>query len=308
VRRCAMRRLAWSFILLAACAEEGPPAWPGEDLPACETTRTSYVIDELRLGQEEDGSTYGVDFSGDGERDNQLQLLVRLVHNQLHFDPQARTDDALASDALLIGVTIETCDGQYRLVELHRGVAIDRAASPPRLTVEPVTTLAAVQRPIRFDRLAEAGTTRFPPTALFEAEGAAWIDAFGFSADLYTVDDDEVDGVLAGGLEPAQFFAAATPLVHREVVARIAEDPGCPDACTDDTAQSLLGVFDIDDDGTVTLAEVETNAIVTGATAADVDLRAEVDGVPTYWPLHDDVRDSLSFGLGFHAERVDVVE
>jgi hypothetical protein len=296
-----MRRLAWSFVLLAACAsDDGPPAWPGEDLPACETSRTSYVIDELRLGQVHEDPEYGLDFTGDGERDNQLQTLVRLVHNELHFDPQARTDQALADDALLIGVSIETCADRYRLVELHRGVAIDRTASPPRLTIEPVTARAAVQQPIRFDVVAEAGATHFPPTALFEAAGAEWIDTIGFAADLYEADEDEADGVLAGALDPARFFAAAAPLVHREVLARIAEGG--------ETAETLRNLFDTDDDGTVTRAEVEANDLVLALTDPDVDLLALVDGVPTYWPLHDDVRDSLSFGLGFHAVSADFVE
>jgi len=67
--------------------------------------------------------------------------------------------------------------------------------------------------------------------------------------------------------------------------ARIAETPGCPDACEDETIATLLAATDADDDGRVSGVELRTHPVLGDWLAPDLD-------------LDDDGRaDHFSFGV-----------
>jgi V8-like Glu-specific endopeptidase len=57
--------------------------------------------------------------------------------------------------------------------------------------------------------------------------------------------------------------------------ARIAETPGCPDACEDETIAMLLAATDADEDGRVSGAELRTHPVLGDWLAPDLDLDAD---------------------------------
>jgi hypothetical protein len=57
--------------------------------------------------------------------------------------------------------------------------------------------------------------------------------------------------------------------------ARIAETPGCPDACEDETMAMLLAATDADEDGRVSGAELRTHPVLGDWLAPDLDLDAD---------------------------------
>jgi hypothetical protein len=61
-------------------------------------------------------------------------------------------------------------------------------------------------------------------------------------------------------------------------------------------ANTLLQVFDSDQDGTITVQELESNPLLMLAISPDLDL---LDASGNFNPNQDDVRDSYSLGLGF---------
>jgi hypothetical protein len=61
-------------------------------------------------------------------------------------------------------------------------------------------------------------------------------------------------------------------------------------------ANTLLQVFDSDQDGTITVQELESNPLLMLAISPDLDL---LDASGNFNPNHDDVKDSYSLGLGF---------
>lgn len=299
-------------VLLTGCSfyadePDGPPAWPGENLPECTTTRTSYVIDAVTAPTDADiAEDVGADLDGDGTVDNQFGNILSAL-GYLHFEIQNRTDEALAADALLIGLTLEECE-LYSLVEVHRGVAIDRTVDPPVLTVEDTTELASVDRVRDSRRIFLRGSGTLPPTALFEAEGAEWIPADGIEIELDAVDEREVEGQLAAGIRGDAFHDAVVPVIHRQILTELEGQPGCPEACEDEDLADVVGIFDENGDFEITLAEVGDNSLVRILDRPDLDLMTLVDGEVTYWPRQDDIPESLSFGLGFHASAVEIAD
>jgi len=296
------------LLLIGGCAAEGPPAWPGDDLPDCATTRSGYVIDALVLPADYDAAKSStVDLDRDGEPDNRFGEIV-VVARAPHYlwDLQPDIDSSLAADELLLGMSIDACARPaFERVELQRGLAIDRSVSPPRLDARSETTLAAVRAPSRDDHTAVQGEARFPLTALLIAADAPWLDGIALTVRLDTVTDAELRGVLAIAFDPAEATAALLPVLAVAISTRI---EGCPDACADPDGLTLRDTYDVDMDGVVTAEELAANRVLQVLLQPDVDLLTAVDGVPTYWPGHDQVDDSISLGLRFHATRVELVE
>jgi hypothetical protein len=296
-----------ALILLAGCSfyegDDGPPAWPGEDLPACETTRTSYVIDAITAPVNADlAEAGGRDLDRDGTIDNQLGNVYSAIAQAVHFDIQGRTDEALAADTLLVGLTLEECASpSYTLVELHRGVAIDRSVDPPILTVDLTTELPAVDRVSDGRLLALKGEGRIPPTALFEAEGAEWIEGRELTVELDLFD---LEGTLATGVDHLAFEPAAVDVIHRQILRELEGQPGCPLACEDEDLADMVAIFDDDADGEITPEEVEESFLVETLLRPDLDLLLGQGDDATYWPAQDGEPDSLSFGVAFHATPV----
>lgn len=287
----------------------GPPRWPGDDLAECETTRTSYVIDAITVPIDADtAEPVGLDLDRDGTIDNKLGDVYRVLA-EMNFDVQGRTDEALAADTLLIGLTLEECASpSYTLVELHRGVAIDRTVEPPTLTTDLTSDLAAVDRVADDRRLAVRGQGSFPSTALFEAEAAEWLPAYDLSVELAASDGAEIEGKLATGIEGVAFYDAAIPVIHRQILREIEGQPGCPLACEDEDLATLVGIFDENVDGEITLEEVTESRLLMALLDPDLDLLLREGTRTTYWPGQDDELDSISFGMGFHARVVQLAE
>ena len=102
-----------------------------------------------------------------------------------------------------------------------------------------------------------------------------------------------------GGAVPAMeattvLIPALASLMQTIVVASC---PGPIPASCSPTAVQLLSLFDADRDGSITVAEVQANALIQAVFAPDQDL-LNANGSAG----HDGVRESLSIGLGFTAK------
>lgn len=298
-----MRRSYLPFLLLlSACSlygddpPDGDDAWAGAELPACDTVRHAFVIDELELpvdsGAAED---FGWDFDGDGTIDNQGGNIISAVFQATGVDLQGAVDEALRSDLVQIGMHADRCDEPaYTLLSLSRGVELDRTVDPPRLLAEQVTTWPAVAT-TDLPGIAIDGTSRFPAGQLVHASVDDWVVA----RELVVVVDEAWEvglrGHIAAVVDGRQIRDVITRAFQRKITERIAEAAPCTlDACDDEVALTMLGIFDDNEDGEITLAEVQENSLVMTLLRSDVD----TDG--------DGEEDSLSVGVGFHASSVEL--
>jgi len=103
------------------------------------------------------------------------------------------------------------------------------------------------------------------------------------------------NGKLGGAITQETIVSQVFPALAAGFTASLAADPGCPSACTG-TAATLQGLFDTNRDGTITVTEVESTALVRALFAPDVDL---LDATGAFNPRQDRVNDSLSLGIGF---------
>ncbi len=296
-----------SVALLGGCLgdeeSDRPSHWPGDDLVPCDTARRSYRIDELILPRTPgEAADLGWDLDFDGVNDNRGGDLVDIIGDYFGADLMAVVSATLADDAVHIGVSVETCaETPYSLVELHRGREIDRSVDPPLLLAVDVTEYAMVASgPL--PGAAVHGWSQFPVGSMLHRDEQVWIDGPQFVAEIDAIDDAEVSGNLVAAFDGEQLFATVSGAFQRVVADRIADNPGCTAAaCGDETLRTLLGVFDDNEDGEVTLAEIQSNSLVTTL------LRPDIDGDGPVWTTPDGMPDQFSVGVGFHASRVDLI-
>lgn len=303
-----MRSLLASTLALAcassACTHDEPDLipdhWPGEDLPACTTTREAYRIDELRLPLTDEGAlALGWDLDFDLEIDNHGGFLLSTLADFFAADLAAEVNAPLAADLVHVVLTIDACpDTGHALVAVHRGTSIDRAVSPPRVTALDVTPYPMIAREL--PGAAVHGSAQFPVGALVHPDETTWIDGPRFVVAIDTIEPGgEIRGRLAAAFTQAQLYDVVTSAVQRVVADRIAAHPECMDGeCEDENLLTLVGLFDDDADWSVTLDEVRAAGIV-GAL-----LSPDVDGDGPAWSTTDGVDDQFSIGVGFRATPV----
>ena len=148
---------------------------------------------------------------------------------------------------------------------------------------------------------ARRGVARVPASAFFDGGTGAeihWSQGRGVSLSATATADGGLAGTLAFAFEQDADVAIVVGIQDAAVVG-LATDPACTSGSPDCFWTSM---FDDDGDGAVTFDEVQTSAAVTSLLAPDVDL---LDGDGVYWPRHDGLRDSMSFGFEFHAIAAD---
>lgn len=279
--------------LLPACSLYGDDvvdddAWPGYELPLCETSRTTYRIDAIELPLSSAAAEdLGWDFDGDQWSDNQGGNILSSLTNAITVDLQGAVTEALAADLVQIGVVVDRCaDPDYTLVSLVRGLELDRATTPPRMVADDVTSFAAVAID---GGPATDGTSQFPVGQLIHPAADAWIDALELVVDVEAPSDGGLEGRMMAVLPHDQEVEIVTEAFQRKITDRL-EELGPEDPLVAD----ILGVFDEDEDGAITLEEVRASALTQTLLRADVDLDEDGD------------EDGLSIGVGFHAEPVDL--
>jgi hypothetical protein len=105
------------------------------------------------------------------------------------------------------------------------------------------------------------------------------------------------DGRIAGALTAHEVEDVLIPELAELFQAMV--DADCPgpdaDSCENGSSgQTVLGIFDENEDFTITLQEVQENSLIQTLLRPDLDL-LEADGSPG----HDGVEDFISFGFGF---------
>jgi hypothetical protein len=246
-------------LVLAACASE-----PAFDPARCEVR--TYRIHAVDLPQNsKQARMFGVDLDGDKFPDNQLgQISGTLTHNFDSLDLEANAATHLATDTDWQIAFASDCVGGFERA------AVTAGGDEPVFDLEVERVDGALT--------ARGPTAVLPITALFDGTGTAetiFITALRAQLDVLssTLDEDELT---------ARIGTAANAVEQGILVVR---------AMTPFLAQDAEGIelFDANDDGKLTEAEIANNGLAVSLLAPDLEI--------------EDV-GALGFGLRVHATRL----
>lgn len=297
VPRSFARGLVLSAGYIAVACGEEPPSLPGEDPPPCELMASDWVVDVLTPGETQQAtSDLTRDVDGDGDLENALGIHysnLRAAGATL----QDELDEALQSGAVRLTLRTEQCasgDSDYLRVRLYDGAP---GADPDGAVV------AAVGGRVADGYIVRDGIAHVPLSAIFDSRASdltpSATTGYALTIELEFVTGDRLRGTTAMGFEIEEALSHLAPSLARTLTDLALADPGCPQACENETLQGFMNGVDEDSDGLIDAGEVAANAgfFVT----ADLDLLASWRDEVVYWPLHDGRTDSASLGLSFEA-------
>jgi hypothetical protein len=290
-----MKTAVIASLVLAACGG-GTDAGPE---PVTTGAYHHYVTSGVRVPvTPELQNQLAIDLDGDTQHrpDNRLAgVLIALAGNS-DVDLQARADAALADGSMVMLHSVRADDlGEDGSVawQVYRGVT---PPAPPAFDGSDAFELAASETaPVigwtadgGFDATRD-GAGRFTvQLAVSDVDPPIALDLIGARVEGQ-VGASGCTGVLGGAVTQHDVDTVLLPTVVGLMNAAIERDPGCPLACAPGTSAALIiSVFDADQDGVITEQELRDNAIIQSLLEPDVDLVGD-----------DDVRESLSFGMGF---------
>lgn len=282
------RILALTVVLgLTAMTQVGPSM-------AAVVREHGYVTSSMQLPvTNTEVQTFARDLDGDGSRDNQLGSVYAALAQQ-GLDLTAAQDDAIASGEVVMLHSLRTPslrntrDASWQVVygvptptpDLDGGGTF--AVGQPRSPKLPATIknrrvkTAAGQTPVLLDFGAgpfELGMRKAKVFATCRASACS-------------------DGRITGAVSAEELDAIFIPEMAEWIQPIINQDcPHGPDSCmADSQGKTLQGLFDTDDDMTVTTDEIRNNDLIKSLLAPDLNLSKSIPG-----------KDALSFGFGFTA-------
>jgi hypothetical protein len=260
-------------------------------------TRETWVASKLILPTNaSEATTYGFDVDGDGSVDNQLGDIMAALTGVGSFNFQGAVDAAILTGAAV--QLVETTTGASTAVAFSTGVpAIAPCTDPSNLTtcgrhLNGTTSFTA--SPAVDPALVGTGTS----VAFQAGPGAATLQVPLFGGHVlalpllmarasFTRSGTTLSGKVGGAIPMAAVNGTIIPALYDWIVAAIALDCTGTTCTPGSLGETLLALFDANHDGTVTLAEVQDNALISPLFAPDVDTNG------------DHVLDALSAGFGY---------
>lgn len=282
-----------------------------DDTPEPVGDHYHYVVDSVEIPLDSDqAEELGFDLDGDGTIDNQLgNILSALVQaGGESLDLQASIDSGVADGSILLLADLQA---EALTSATNAGFSVYLGANPSPAPCADANDMVCGLH------LAGTGTFDVDPSSPTDAtvvgniSGGTFLGGpgnlsmqislnEGTSIDLTLVAARaEVTGIAEGSLGASRIGGAVPeenvqndviPAVHTTISDVISEDctgSGTDCGCTaDSTGLTVLGIFDEDEDCTVTLEEIQTNSLIVTLLRSDVD----TDG--------DGTADALSIGVG----------
>jgi len=274
---------------LVAClsGEGGPPQY---EPPDCPLRSKHYLVEQIDLAQNlSESIDAAFDLDGDAQPDNTVASILASATRNLGsaLDFEAGANDSVADRRALWVVTLSECpDGSHRELSLGRGEDRD---DDGRVEVadsgEPATEVVRDRQPLYVHGMGEAPLSIFfDPTA---TSALRWGPVYAVSAE---------SSVSASRMQLRLGFGMPGPLA--EIVAQAFLTSAMDDA--------MVGLFDVDDDGTVTVEEIEDSSLVQSTFGnPDIDLLIDRGGEQVYWPRQDGILESVSFAARLSAVEVE---
>jgi hypothetical protein len=291
------------------------PGGPDAAIDASSPNRRTYVANEVVLPT--DGTLTGElgrDVDGDGTIDNQLgSVLSALASAGGDTDIQTVMTEAISrGDVILLAEVVApslvSSPSPMALARVLRGEmpmpapCADAADTVCRLHLSGsgsfVVTAPAPERAsgeiTAMELDAGPSSMVFPLT--IAGEPPTWIPLVAAHVRGRLSPTGIDDGTITGAIREADVDAIVIPAIHVAVAATIAAD--CPGGTCEpgSDGETLVGIYDANDDGMVTLEELRANSLIQSLLRPDIDV-LDASGAPGT----DGTNDSLSVGIGFNA-------
>ena len=260
-----------------------------------------YVVNSLTFPfSSEQARSLGRDLTGDGKPDNQLGMVLAQLSSQ-GLDLSAVIAETIESGDLLALHSLRTtslANAKNATLRLFGG----KAKANPDLngggtfgvdTSAPSVKLAAKIK----DRAVKAGPGKIPfafPT-LVPGEKPVVLTLKKGRVNATCRKARCEDGRITGAISMTQINAKFVPTLAKLFQSLVDQDCPTKDTCeAGSNGQTVLNIFDADDDGQITATELRENNLIEALLAPDVDL-VKANGKPG----QDGVKDAMSFGVGF---------
>ncbi len=300
----AILAAALPCLLAGGCTLGDGYELPGLQESPCQLETRTYRIDAIELPEsplQAMNLAFNLDLDDSGRPDNAGgQAISSLTSNfgsaesWLPVSIQEALDDGRV-DWL---ITVETCapgSEGYDAAYVRMGLARGQRQGDGYAILDDDTVPAVGQRQAA-SWVAEQGIGIAPLSTLADVLGdhpTRWNRGFGMAIEL-DEGAEEASGRLGLALEEGYLEIVAEPMAAY-----------FSDRLAAGTSE-LAADMDSDEDGVVTPEEFSANSTIRSLLAPDLDMVIEEAGGVEYCPLCDGEKDSLSFGLGFHAVPVEV--
>lgn len=321
VKRLSFSILASAVSLsLVACGGGGDDD-TGDDVVDPAGTHSQYVMSEILLPTTAtQANMFGLNLDGDPQNrpDNALGSILSTLAGQGNFDIQASLDAQVAEGSIVLLTDIQATDlamasGVGLRVYLGENPSIAPCADANDMVcgnhlegtasfeIDPASpTDALLVGSIIGGRFTGGPGTVTIQISLVEGGAPLTLDLIGARVEIGAVSATGLmSGKLGGAITQADLDNVVLPAMVDIMTTTFEDDcmgtaPACCDAGS--TGETLMDLFDENDDCTVDLTELKNNSLISSLLAPDVDL---LDGSGNFAPRSDNVKDSLSLGIAF---------
>lgn len=279
----------------------------GDDViegPPDTATDHFYVANTLAVPTTAAQATmYGLDLDGDPQQrpDNQLgNILSTLAQQDVNVQEQIDEAISMGEVVILSRVLADFAIGGGAEWQIYLG----NEANPPDFTGQGAFTVSAdspddalLDGVIAGGQFSGGPATVGIEIALVEGGDPLRLNLIG-SKIVGSVADGSCDAKLGGAITKNELDTVIIPTIADMMNNEILNDAGCqmtPPMC-DSNSQTVLDLFDANDDMMITTMEIQENSLIKSLLAPDVDL---LDAAGNYAPRSDGVDDSLSLGVKF---------
>ena len=270
----------------------------------CKSDCRDYVVSRLVLPTPASAGSVGIDHDGDGKIDNALATILGSVASLTSsLDPQQDLDEALYRGKALILIRVQAADFSdtaqalaqiWRAAEQTCCTSSDLALCKAEATAScldgshafaphPTTPNAAV-----LGGSLSSGTAHFGPATVTLSLTLSGVGALDLALQNVHILGKPgaagiTDGVLAGAIPKSEVDGKLLP-----ALAAMLNDLLADPTESQSNKTLVLGLFDADKDGKISVSEIQSNYLVTTLLGGDVDF--DKDGVK-----------ETSLGLSFEA-------
>jgi hypothetical protein len=306
-----LAQISLVLLLLAACAAPKPqptptqppptptqtPTQPPVIAPADTSIRYHFVTNKLLVPTtQQQAQAFALNLDGDPQQnpDNLFGgLLTMLVSTSPGIELQSNVDQALNTGQVITLHAVQADDPMNAASASWSIFLGQKTKSAPRFDGADKFILdpAAPTNSVIAGSIANGHFTGGPGAVRIQMVlmgQPVEIDLVGVRLEADVSKQGCANGKLGGGITVDEF--------HKKLLPALADGLDQVVKADKTAAGTILPVFDTDQDGAISSAELENNLLLKLVTSPDLDL---LDASGKFNPRQDGVKDSLSVGLGF---------